>query len=174
MFKNNSYGRLFNLLCNCWNFYQKAKKLAKSVSNWLLICILFVCKNCKCEIWRCQILWRILVEDASLLSQLRVIKDFYLLGRGELYLAFIDQAQHLLRVPPTPTTQYGTHHLCYSYSIPNVCIQTLGIARKSSVWQNILWLDWRERKFVKMFWYGMNIRFQNFVIIEQLRNIAFH
>ncbi|KAH3830261.1 hypothetical protein DPMN_103502 [Dreissena polymorpha] len=56
-----------------------------------------------------EILWKILVQDADLLAQLRVIKDFYLLGRGELYLAFIDQATHLLRVTPTPTTEYDVN-----------------------------------------------------------------
>ena len=48
-----------------------------------------------------------LVQDADLLSHLRIIKDFYLLGRGELYLAFIDQSQHLLRVPATANTEHG-------------------------------------------------------------------
>ncbi|XP_052795876.1 gamma-tubulin complex component 4-like isoform X1 [Mya arenaria] len=56
-----------------------------------------------------EILWKILVEDGDLLAHLKIIKDFYLLGRGELYLAFIDQAQHLLRVPPTPTTEYDVN-----------------------------------------------------------------
>ena len=48
-----------------------------------------------------------LVQDADLLGHLRIIKDFYLLGRGELYLTFIDQAQHLLRVPATANTEHG-------------------------------------------------------------------
>ena len=54
-----------------------------------------------------QVLWKILIEDADLLAHLRIIKDFYLLGRGELYLAFIDQAQHLLRVQVSATTEHG-------------------------------------------------------------------
>lgn len=56
-----------------------------------------------------EVLWKILVEDANLVAHLRIIKDFYLLGRGELYLAFIDQAQHLLRVPPTTTTEHDVN-----------------------------------------------------------------
>ena len=48
-----------------------------------------------------------MVEESGLVSQLRTMKDFYLLGRGELFLAFIDQAQPLLRVVPVATTQHG-------------------------------------------------------------------
>ena len=60
-----------------------------------------------------QHLWQMLVQDADLLSHLRIIKDFYLLGRGELYLAFIDQSQHLLRVPATANTEHGKL-ICYA------------------------------------------------------------
>lgn len=45
--------------------------------------------------------------DADLLGNLNVVKDFFLLGRGELFLAFIDQAQALLSVPPSATTPHG-------------------------------------------------------------------
>lgn len=38
----------------------------------------------------------------------QIIKDFYLLGRGELYQAFIDLAQHMLKTPPTAVTEHGT------------------------------------------------------------------
>ncbi len=48
-----------------------------------------------------------MVEEADLLGQLKVMKDFFLLGRGELFLAFIDQAQNLLKSPPTGSTQHG-------------------------------------------------------------------
>lgn len=40
-----------------------------------------------------------------LLSQL--MKDFFLLGRGELFLAFIDLSQNFMNVPPSATTQHG-------------------------------------------------------------------
>ena len=52
-------------------------------------------------------LWKLVVEEADLVGQLKVVKDFFLLGRGELFLAFIDQAQGLLKAPPTGTTQHG-------------------------------------------------------------------
>ncbi|KAL4227566.1 Gamma-tubulin complex component 4 [Mactra antiquata] len=66
-----------------------------------------------------EVLWKILVEDADLLHHLRIIKDFYLLGRGELYLAFIDSAQHLLRVPATATTEHDVN-AAYLRSARNV------------------------------------------------------
>lgn len=47
------------------------------------------------------------MEDANLAAELRIIKDFFLLGRGELFLAFIDQTQGLLRGPPVNTTEHG-------------------------------------------------------------------
>ncbi|KAJ8304037.1 hypothetical protein KUTeg_017620 [Tegillarca granosa] len=54
-------------------------------------------------------LWMIVVEDSDLIGHLKIIKDFYLLGRGELFLAFIDQAQSLLRGPPTGTTEHDVN-----------------------------------------------------------------
>ncbi|XP_033101259.1 gamma-tubulin complex component 4-like isoform X2 [Anneissia japonica] len=56
-----------------------------------------------------QHLWTLVVEDSDLLGQLNTLKDFFLLGRGELFLAFIDHSQHLLRVPPTPTTEHDVN-----------------------------------------------------------------
>uniref|UniRef100_A0A8C6TNN5 Gamma-tubulin complex component n=1 Tax=Neogobius melanostomus TaxID=47308 RepID=A0A8C6TNN5_9GOBI len=46
-------------------------------------------------------LWTLMVEEADLIEQLKIIKDFFLLGRGELYQVFIDLAQHMLKTPPT-------------------------------------------------------------------------
>lgn len=37
----------------------------------------------------------------------QIIKDFYLLGRGELFQAFIDTAQQMLKTPPTAVTEHG-------------------------------------------------------------------
>ena len=55
-----------------------------------------------------QRLWELVVEGADLIGELKVIKDYFLLGRGELYLAFIDHAQGLLHTPPSGNTQHGT------------------------------------------------------------------
>ncbi|XP_043379248.1 gamma-tubulin complex component 4 isoform X4 [Chelonia mydas] len=38
-----------------------------------------------------------------------IIKDFYLLGRGELFQAFIDTAQHMLKTPPTAVTEHDVN-----------------------------------------------------------------
>ncbi|XP_077329225.1 gamma-tubulin complex component 4-like isoform X1 [Lithobates pipiens] len=46
-------------------------------------------------------LWKLMVEESDLIGQLKIIKDFYLLGRGELFQAFIDIAQNMLKMPPT-------------------------------------------------------------------------
>lgn len=53
-----------------------------------------------------ELLWKLMVQEADLIGQLKVIKDFYLLGRGELFLTFIDQAMPLLCVPPNSKTEH--------------------------------------------------------------------
>jgi len=47
------------------------------------------------------------VEKANLTLALRTMKDFFLLGRGELFLVFIDKANAMLRSPPVAATQHG-------------------------------------------------------------------
>ncbi|XP_066274429.1 gamma-tubulin complex component 4-like [Branchiostoma lanceolatum] len=54
-------------------------------------------------------LWKLVVEEADLFGHLKLMKDFYLLGRGELYLAFIDCAQSILRGPPTSVTEHDVN-----------------------------------------------------------------
>ncbi|KAK3609174.1 hypothetical protein CHS0354_013711 [Potamilus streckersoni] len=66
-------------------------------------------------------LWTMLVEDANLEGNLKIIKDFFLLGRGELYLAFIDQAQNLLRIQPTGTTEHDVN-MAFQQAARNVLI----------------------------------------------------
>ncbi|XP_043278604.1 gamma-tubulin complex component 4 isoform X2 [Venturia canescens] len=51
-----------------------------------------------------ELLWRVAVEEAQLFQQLRSIKDFYLLGRGDLYLEFIKLTSHILNKAPTSHT----------------------------------------------------------------------
>ncbi|KAJ9585128.1 hypothetical protein L9F63_003080, partial [Diploptera punctata] len=43
-----------------------------------------------------QHLWKIAVEEADLFVQIKLLKDFFLLGRGELFLEFILQASPIL------------------------------------------------------------------------------
>ena len=49
------------------------------------------------------------MEEGRLLDQLQTVKDFYLLARGELFLTFIDKANHLLQAPPIQTTEHGNN-----------------------------------------------------------------
>ncbi|XP_078539445.1 gamma-tubulin complex component 4 [Lissotriton helveticus] len=54
-------------------------------------------------------LWKLMVEESDLLGQLKIIKDFYLLGRGELFQVFIDIAQQMLKTPPTSVTEHDVN-----------------------------------------------------------------
>ncbi|KAL8582321.1 hypothetical protein ACOMHN_037078 [Nucella lapillus] len=67
-------------------------------------------------------LWVVVVQEGALTGELRVMKDFFLLGRGELYLAFIDQAHHLLHTPPAPSTQHDVN-TAYQQAARNVLIE---------------------------------------------------
>ncbi|KAL7306523.1 hypothetical protein TKK_0001219 [Trichogramma kaykai] len=51
-----------------------------------------------------QHLWHVAVEEAQLLNRLKLIKDFYLMGRGDLFLEFIRLATHVLDKTPTNHT----------------------------------------------------------------------
>ncbi|XP_021925023.1 gamma-tubulin complex component 4 isoform X3 [Zootermopsis nevadensis] len=45
-------------------------------------------------------LWKLAVEEAELFLQLKLMKDIFLLGRGELFLEFIHQAGRIMQNPP--------------------------------------------------------------------------
>ncbi|XP_076806499.1 gamma-tubulin complex component 4-like [Clavelina lepadiformis] len=58
---------------------------------------------------RCAVakeLWTLCIEQAQLVSYLNMLKDFYLLGRGELFLVFIDEAAPILKNPPSRVTEH--------------------------------------------------------------------
>ena len=55
-------------------------------------------------------LWHLCVKNAQLVSTLCMLKDFYLLGRGELFLAFIEEADSILKCPPTAVTEHDAQH----------------------------------------------------------------
>ena len=63
--------------------------------------------TCGFVIARCLSLYSPSQSDSYLLS-LQTVKDFFLLGRGELYLAFVDLAQAFMTLPPAATTEHGT------------------------------------------------------------------
>lgn len=56
-----------------------------------------------------ELLWSLLVEESDLTGHLQLMKDFFLLGRGELFLAFVDLAQHFMSIPPSATTQHDVN-----------------------------------------------------------------
>ncbi|KAG7203271.1 hypothetical protein KM043_010365 [Ampulex compressa] len=49
-------------------------------------------------------LWHVAVEEAQLVQQLKLVKDFFLMGRGDLFLEFIRLTAHVLNKPPTNHT----------------------------------------------------------------------
>ena len=51
-------------------------------------------------------LWHLVVVKADLQIHLRAIKDFFLLGRGEFYQTFLQEAREQLMLPPTNTAEY--------------------------------------------------------------------
>jgi len=68
-----------------------------------------------------EYLWMLVVEESDLASELRVMKDYFLLGRGELFLAFMDQAQGLLRTPVASTTEHDVNQ-AFQHAARNVLI----------------------------------------------------
>ncbi|KAL3181076.1 hypothetical protein MRX96_037133 [Rhipicephalus microplus] len=54
-------------------------------------------------------LWKLFVEEGSLPSQLRLLRDAFLLGRGELFLHFSQVAEHILCQVREPTTEQNTN-----------------------------------------------------------------
>jgi len=64
-----------------------------------------------------QQLWLLVVKNADFLSHLRTMKDFFLLGRGELFLTFIDKANLMLSVPLSRSTHHGVFSALVSFAI---------------------------------------------------------
>lgn len=56
-----------------------------------------------------ELLWKLVVEDVNLLKHLKILKEFFLLGRGELFSAFIEHARSLLKLPPSDNTSHDAH-----------------------------------------------------------------
>lgn len=54
----------------------------------------------------------IYLNEAFLLTVLQILKEFSLLGRGELFSAFIEHARGLLKLPPSDNTSHG-RVMCY-------------------------------------------------------------
>lgn len=54
-------------------------------------------------------LWELCVVKAKLVSHLMMLKDFYLLGLGELFLVFVEEAAIVMRKPATKTTEHDVN-----------------------------------------------------------------
>ena len=57
------------------------------------------------EVMRAEIaeaLGEVLLRESGLVSHLAAMRDFYLLGKGDLYATFLDEARDLLALPPKP------------------------------------------------------------------------
>ena len=68
-------------------------------------------------------LWTLCVDHANLVSMFHTLKDFFLLGRGELYQTFIDEANDLLKNPPTKVTEHDVRQ-AFMRSATQVQIET--------------------------------------------------
>lgn len=64
-------------------------------------------------------LWVLVVVEADLFGQLKLLKDFFLFGRGDLYQAFIDIAHPFLKTMPTAATEHDLNIL-YQTAIRNI------------------------------------------------------
>ncbi|XP_039271467.2 gamma-tubulin complex component 4-like [Styela clava] len=54
-------------------------------------------------------LWDLCVVKAKLVSHFMMLKDYYLLGLGELYLVFLEESAIVMRKPPTKTTEHDVN-----------------------------------------------------------------
>lgn len=50
-------------------------------------------------------LWHLVVVKADLISHLKSIKDYFLLAKGEFYQTFLEDARHIMTLPPTTSAQ---------------------------------------------------------------------
>jgi gamma-tubulin complex component 4 len=51
-------------------------------------------------------LWNLVVQKADLLKNLHVLKEYYLLAKGEFYLVLIEEARHLFSLPPSAKAEF--------------------------------------------------------------------
>ncbi|KAG8181727.1 hypothetical protein JTE90_028266 [Oedothorax gibbosus] len=88
-----------------------AKKIEKLLSkpSFSLLCFETTIDDIrKCAAER---LWQVIVKGANVVHHLKIMKDFYLLGRGELYLNFIVEANQLLKMPVTTNAETDANKL---------------------------------------------------------------
>lgn len=84
-----------------------------------------------------QHLWHVAVEEAQLVNRLKLIKDFYLMGRGDLFLEFVRLASNILDKTPASNTSRDINFAfqmalrktqstdetamdCFTFAVPNI------------------------------------------------------
>ncbi|GAB1600359.1 gamma-tubulin complex component 4-like [Argonauta hians] len=68
-------------------------------------------------------LWLLVVEDSNIFGQMKLVKDIFLFGRGDLYQSFIDKAHSLLMSIPDSKTEHKLNSIFQS------CVQ-------NSLWED--------------------------------------
>ncbi|XP_025830219.1 gamma-tubulin complex component 4-like [Agrilus planipennis] len=81
-------------------YYQKLQKLEKSAIN----ITEFEATIEECRLTLAKYLWNIMVEEANLLEHLQLVRDYFCLGRGELFQQFIVSAENSLKDNPCTST----------------------------------------------------------------------
>ena len=56
-----------------------------------------------------QHLHTLIMHKADLKAEIETIRNFFLLGRGELYVTFIEEADRFLKIEPSAATQHDVH-----------------------------------------------------------------
>jgi gamma-tubulin complex component 4 len=51
-------------------------------------------------------LLHLVVIKANLLEHLRAIKNYFLLSKGEFYQTFLEEARHIMNLPPQSSSEY--------------------------------------------------------------------
>lgn len=51
-------------------------------------------------------LLHLVVVKASLLDHLKAIKDYFLLSKGEFYQTFLEEARHIMTLPPQSSSEF--------------------------------------------------------------------
>jgi len=50
-------------------------------------------------------LWHLIVNKANLMEHLNSVKEYFLLGKGEFYQTFLEEARNILALPQTSNAE---------------------------------------------------------------------
>lgn len=76
-----------------------------------------------------QHLWRLVVEECHLVDHLQTIKSFFLLGRGELYQAFVDLSSPFMKVSQQQVTEHDVN-ACFKQALVKVGIESDNLSKQ--------------------------------------------